>query len=150
MGASWVEVDRLIREVTGLCEFPHAEALGAVVRARDVVAEAAMAVALAALSGDALSEVEGQDLLARARVAVRDADLAVRRAQETAALYGAGRERAQRLMAEARALRAKDCATTTIGIARPLPYGPTRQPCEDAVEDQRGSDEGKDVPSADH
>ncbi len=67
MGASWVEVDRLIREVTGLCEFPHAEALGAVVRARDVVAEAAMAVALAALSGDALSGVEGQDLLARAR-----------------------------------------------------------------------------------
>ena len=82
----------MIREVTGLCEFPHAEALGAVVRARDVVAEAAMAVALAALSGDALSEVEGQDLLARARVAVRDADLAVSRAQETAALYGAGRE----------------------------------------------------------
>ena len=66
----------MIREVTGLCEFPHAEALGAVVRARDVVAEA-------------------------------------------------------------RALRAKDCATTTIGVARPLPYGPTRQPREDAVEDQR-------------
>ncbi len=96
-----------------------------------------MAVALAALSGDAQSEVEVQDLLACARVAVRDADIAVRRAQDAAALYRAGRERAQRLMAEARALRAKDCATTTIGGARPLPYGPTRQPFEDAVEDQR-------------
>jgi len=27
MGSSWVEVDRSIREVTGLCDFPHAEAL---------------------------------------------------------------------------------------------------------------------------
>src|SRR5258708_36578654 len=112
MGASWVGVDRLIREVTGLCEFPHAEALGAVVRARDVVAQAAMAVALAALSGDTLSEVEGQDLLARPPVAVRDADLAVRRAQETAALYGAGRDRAPGPMREHTRLPRTDCPTT--------------------------------------
>jgi hypothetical protein len=72
-----------------------------------------MAVAVAGVSGDALAEVECHDLLARARVAVRGAELAVRRAQETVAHYRAGRERAQRLMAEAKALRAKDCAATT-------------------------------------
>jgi hypothetical protein len=111
MGASWVEVDRLIREVSELGEFPHAEALAPVVRARDVVAETAMAVAAAGVSGDALAEASGHDLLARARVAVRDAERAVRHAQETVALHRAGRDRAQRLMAAAKTLRAKDCAT---------------------------------------
>jgi hypothetical protein len=60
MGASWVEVDRLIREVSELGEFPHAEALEPVLRA-----------------------------------------------QETVALHRTGRDRAQRLMAAAPALRAK-------------------------------------------
>jgi hypothetical protein len=42
------------------------EALETVVRARDIVAEAAMAVARAGVSGDALADVEAHDLLARA------------------------------------------------------------------------------------
>jgi hypothetical protein len=118
MGASWVEVDRLIREVIALGEFPHPEALGPVIRARDVVAETAMAVTAAGVSDDPRAEIEGHDLFARARVAVRDAELAVRRAQENAALYRAGLERTQRLMEEAKAIRAKDSAAATSEVAR--------------------------------
>ena len=52
MGASWLEVDSLIRETEKLFEFPHAEALPSVTRAREVVAETAMVVSLAGLSDD--------------------------------------------------------------------------------------------------
>ena len=82
MGASWLEVDSLIRETEKLFEFPHAEALPSVTRAREVVAETAMVVSLAGLSDDSEAEVEAQLLLAHARVAVLDAQTAVRRAAE--------------------------------------------------------------------
>ena len=108
MGASWLEVDTLIRETEKLFEFPHAEALPLVARARDVVAETAMVVSLAGLSGDHEAETEAQILLARARVALLEAQVAIRRATEAAASCRAGRERASQLMAEARALRARD------------------------------------------
>src|SRR5437764_336780 len=108
MGASWLEVDKLIREVGTLSEFPHAEALPSVTRARDVVAETAMVVSMAGLSEEPQAEREAQDLLARARVAVLDAQVAVARAVEAVAHCRAGRARAQALMAEARAMRARD------------------------------------------
>ena len=108
MGASWLEVDTLIRETEKLFEFPHAEALPLVARARDMVAETAMVVSLAGVSGDHEAEMEAQILLARARVALLEAQVAIRRATEAAASCRAGRERALRLMTEARALRARD------------------------------------------
>ena len=108
MGSSWLEVDTLIRETEKLFGFPHAEALPAVARARDVVAETAMVVSLAGLSDDTQAETDAQLLLARARVAVLDAQTAVRRAAEAVAVSRAGRARAEQLMAEARALRARD------------------------------------------
>jgi hypothetical protein len=123
MGASWLEVDSLIRE-TELFEFPHAEALPSVARARDVVAETAMVVSLAGLSDDQEAEVEAQLLLARARVAVLDAQTAVRRAAETVALSQAGRARAMQLMAEARALRARDRSHAALISSRPPVLAP--------------------------
>jgi len=108
MGASWLAVDTLIRETEKLSEFPHAEALPSVARARDLVAETAMVVSLAGLSDDPQAESDAQLLLARARVAVLDAQTAVRRAAEAVDASRAGRARAQQLMAEARALRARD------------------------------------------
>jgi hypothetical protein len=108
MGASWLAVDTLIRETEKLSEFPHAEALLSVTRARDLVAETAMVVSLAGLSDDPQAESDAQLLLARARVAVLDAQTAVRRAAEAVDASRAGRPRAQQLMAEARALRARD------------------------------------------
>ena len=65
MGASWLAVDTLIRETEKLSEFPHAEALLSVTRARDLVAETAMVVSLAGLSDDPQAESEAQLLLAR-------------------------------------------------------------------------------------
>src|SRR5262249_55617601 len=108
MGASWIEVDRLVRAIRDLSGFPHAEALPAVVQARDLVAETAVAVARAGASGDRGGGGEGHGRLARARVAVLDAERAVRRATEATALFHAGRERAERLVDEARRLRARD------------------------------------------
>jgi hypothetical protein len=108
MGASWLAVDTLIRQTEELSEFPHAEALPSVTRARDLVAETAMVVSLAGLSDDPQAESDAQLLLARARVAVLDAQTAVRRARENVEVTRAGRERAQQLMSEARALRARD------------------------------------------
>jgi hypothetical protein len=108
MGASWLEVDTLIRETEKLFEFPHAEALPLVARARDMVAETAMVVSLAGVSGDQEAETEAQILLARTRVALLEAQVAIRRAAEAAASCRAGRDRALQLMAEARALRARD------------------------------------------
>ena len=118
MGASWLEVDMLIRELDRLTEFPHAEALAPVVRARDLLADTAMVVSRAGLSGDARAERDAHDLLARARVAMADAQTAVRRAAETVALSREGRARAQQAMAEARALRARDQGRSVLGAAR--------------------------------
>jgi hypothetical protein len=69
MGASWLEVDTLIRETEKLFEFPHAEACPPSHGRRDMVAETAMVVSLAGLSDDHEAESEAQILLARARVA---------------------------------------------------------------------------------
>src|SRR5215470_18876609 len=118
MGASWVEVDTLIREIESLSQFSHAEALPPVARARDVVAQTAMAVSLAGLSDDARAMVEAQDLLARARVAVHDAQVAVQRAMEAMAVSRAGLGRAQAMIAEARALRARDRSRASLSAGR--------------------------------
>jgi predicted signal transduction protein with EAL and GGDEF domain len=118
MGASWLEVDKLIRELDTLTEFPHADALPSVVRARDVVAETAMVVSLAGLSEDPGAERDAHDLLARARVAMLEAQNAVRRASETVAISREGRARAKQLIEEARALRARDRSRATLTAAR--------------------------------
>ena len=121
MGASWLAVDTLIRETEKLCEFPHAEALPSVARARDLVAETAMVVSLAGLSDDPQAESEAQLLLARARVAVLDAQTAVRRAAEAVVTSRAGRAHALQLMAEARALRARDRSRAVLSRAEVAP-----------------------------
>ena len=124
MGASWLEVDTLIREMEKVTEFVHAEALPPVTRARDLVAETAMVVSLAGLSEDARAEREAHDLLARARVAVLEAKLAVRRAEEAVTHTRAGHSRAQQLIAEARALRARDRSRSVFTATRasaPIP-----------------------------
>ena len=118
MGASWLEVDSLIRETEKLFEFPHAEALPSVTRAREVVAETAMVVSLAGISNDSEAEVEAQLLLAHARVAVLEAQTAVRRAAEAVVVSRAGRARALQLMSEARALRARDRSGTVLSAPR--------------------------------
>ena len=128
MGASWLEVDSLIRETERLFEFPHAEALPSVARARDVVAETAMVVSLAGLSDDQEAEVEAQLLLARARVAVLDAQTAVRRAADAVAASRAGRARALQLMSEARALRARDRSRAALSAPRASATPPTTAP----------------------
>jgi hypothetical protein len=124
MGASWLAVDTLIRETEKLFEFPHAEALPSVARARDLVAETAMVVSLAGLSEDPQAESEAQILLARARVAVLDAQTAVRRATESVAASRATRARALQLMAEARALRARDRSRAVLSRAEVAPVAP--------------------------
>jgi len=118
MGASWLEVDSLIRETEKLFEFPHAEALPSVTQAREVVAETAMVVSLAGISDDSEAEVEAQLLLAHARVAVLEAQTAVRRAAEAVVVSRAGRARALQLMSEARALRARDRSRTVLSAPR--------------------------------
>jgi hypothetical protein len=121
MGASWLEVDKLIREVELLSEFPHSEALPQVTRARDMVAETAMVVSLAALSEEPQAEKEAQDLMARARVAVMEARVAIQRATDAVAACRAGRGRAEKLVAEARALRARDRSGPTLRAGRATP-----------------------------
>ena len=118
MGASWLEVDTLIREMDKLFEFPHAEALPPVTRARDLVAETAMVVSIAGLSGDFQAETEAQLLLARARVAVLEAQVAIRRAVDAVVLCREGRARAHQLMTEARALRARDRSRAHLSSGR--------------------------------
>lgn len=118
MGASWVEVDTLLREIETLGQFPHAEALPPVTRARDIVAQTAMVVSLAGLSDDPRAEAEAHDLLARARVAVHDAQVAVQRAADAVAASRAGIARAQALVAEARALRARDRNRITLSLGQ--------------------------------
>ncbi len=123
MGASWLEVDTLIRELDTLSEFPHADALPAVMRARQMLAQTAMVVSLAGLSDQPQAEKEAHDLLARARVAVLDARTAVQRARETVELSRATRAQAYALIAEARALRARDRSgsTLSVGVAPSAP-----------------------------
>jgi hypothetical protein len=121
MGASWLAVDTLIRETEKLSEFLHADALPSVARARDLVAETAMVVSLAGLSDDPQAESDAQLLLARARVAVLDAQTAVRRAAESVAASRATRARALQLMAEARALRARDRSRAVLSRAEVAP-----------------------------
>jgi fatty acid/phospholipid biosynthesis enzyme len=118
MGASWLEVEKLIREIDTLTGVPHAEALPAVTRARDMVAETAMVVSLAGVSDDPQAEVGAHDLLARARVAILEAQVAVKRATEAVAASRAGRARAQALISEARALRARDRSRAVISAGR--------------------------------
>lgn len=108
MGASWVEIETLLNELETVTAFPHAEALPAVTRARDTVAQTAMAVAIAGVSGERRAERETQDLLARARVALMDARTAVRRATEACEQFRSGLEQSEDLVARARALRARD------------------------------------------
>src|SRR5256885_1451445 len=124
MGASWLEIDTLIRELETLGEFPHADALAPVVRARQMIAQTAMVVSLAGLSDEPHAEVEAHDLLARARVAMLDARIAVQRAQETVELSRVTRAQAQALIAEARALRAKDRRRGTLSVGRTAAAAP--------------------------
>jgi hypothetical protein len=116
MGASWLEVDTLIRQLDAVAEFPHADALPAVMRARQMVAQTAMVVSRAGLSDERQAETEAHDLLARARVAVLDATVAVQRAKETVELSRATRAQAHALIAEARALRARDRSRSTLSV----------------------------------
>jgi hypothetical protein len=129
MGASWLEIDKLIRELDTLGEFPHADALPPVVRARQMVAQTAMVVSLAGVSDEPQAEVEAHDLMARARVAVLDARIAVQRAQETVELSRATRAQTHALIAEARALRAKDRPRGTVSVGR----SPSAAPAETAL-----------------
>ena len=78
----------------------------------------AMVVSLAGISNDSEAEVEAQLLLAHARVAVLEAQTAVRRAAEAVAVSRAGRARALQLMSEARALRARDRSRTVLSAPR--------------------------------
>jgi len=119
MGASWLEIESLLTQLDDVTAFPHSEALMPVTRARDTVAEAAMIVSRAGISGDAAEEAEAQLAMARARVTLHDAQVAVRRAQEAVTATQAGCDRAQRLIAEARALRARDAEPDRRAEARP-------------------------------
>src|SRR5919106_4946166 len=70
MGASWLEIESLLKALADVTAFPHSEALMPVTRARDTVAEAAMIVSRAGISGDPREEAEAQIAMARARVTV--------------------------------------------------------------------------------
>lgn len=119
MGASWLEIESLLKQLDDVTAFPHAEALMPVTRARDAVAEAAMIVSRAGISGDPGEEAEAQIAMACARVTLHDAQIAVRRAHEAVVATQAGCDRAQRLIEEARALRARDGAPDRRAGSRP-------------------------------
>jgi hypothetical protein len=119
MGASWLEIESLLKQLDEVTAFSHSEALMPVTRARDTVAEAAMIVSRAGISGDPGEEAEAQLAMARARVTLADAQLAVRRANEAVVATHAGCERAQRLIEEARALRARDVGPDRRAAERP-------------------------------
>lgn len=108
MGASWIEIETLLKQLDDVIAFPHSEALMPVARARDTVAEAAMIVSRAALSGDSADESEARLAMARARVTIDEAQVAVRRAREAVELSKNGIDRAQQLIEEARRMRARD------------------------------------------
>jgi len=117
MGASWLEIESLLKSLEEVTSFSHAEALLPVTRARDTVAEAAMIVSRAAFSSDPKQEAFVHDALARARVTVREAEVAVRRAEEAVKLSRSGCDRARQLIEEARQLRARDSASA---LSRPV------------------------------
>jgi hypothetical protein len=108
MGASWLEIESLLKLLDEVSAFPHSEALMPVTRARDTVAEAAMIVSRAGVSGDPEQEDAARIAMARARVTVHEAQVAVRRANEAVVATRSGCDRAQELIKEARALRARD------------------------------------------
>ena len=119
MGASWLEIESLLKQLDDVKAFPHSEALMQVTRARDTVALAAMMVSRAGVSGDPGEETEAQLAMARARVTLHDAQVAVRRANEAVVATHAGCARAQRLIEEARALRARDVGPDRRAAIRP-------------------------------
>jgi hypothetical protein len=125
MGASWLEIESLLKQLDEVIGFPHAEALMPVMRARDTVAEAAMIVSRAGISGDPREEAEAQLAMARARVTLHDAQVAVVRAREAVVATQEGCGRAQRLIEEARALRARDGSPDR--RAAPRPGSPDRR-----------------------
>jgi hypothetical protein len=119
MGASWLEIEWLLEQLHDVTSFPHSVALMPVTRARDTVAEAAMIVSRAGISGDPREEAEAQMAMARARVTLHDAQVAVVRAHEAVIATQAGCDRAQRLIDEARALRARDGVPDRRATPRP-------------------------------
>lgn len=119
MGASWLEIELLLKQLGEVTAFPHSEALMPVTRARDTVAEAAMIVSRAGISGDPREEAEAQMAMARARVLLHEAQVAVVRAHEAVIATQVGCARAQRLIDEARALRARDGAPDRRATERP-------------------------------
>ena len=121
MGASWLEIESLLKQLDEVTSFPHAEALMPVTRARDTVAEAAMLVSRAGVSGDRRAESEAQDAMARARVTLHEAQVAVRRANEAVVATRDGCERAERLIREARELRARDGGRPAVMASLPPP-----------------------------
>ena len=108
MGASWVEIETLLQQLDEVTAFVHSEALMPVSRARETVAEAAMIVCRAGLSGQSGDQDEARIAMARARVTLAEAQVAVRRAREAVEASKTGCDRAQRLIEEARELRARD------------------------------------------
>lgn len=108
MGASWVEIETLLKQLDEVVSFPHSQALMPVSRARETVAEAAMIVCRAGLSGEPGDEAEARVAMARARVTIAEAQVAVRRAREAVEVSRTGCDRAARLIEEARQLRARD------------------------------------------
>ena len=138
MGASWIEIEMLLKQLDDVTSFPHSEALMPVARARDSVAEAAMIVSRAALSGDAAQESEARVAMARARVTIAEAQVAVRIAREAVELSKNGCGRAQQLIDEARRMRARDGT------------GDRRQAPRPEVTDRRAkvAPSGADVPPA--
>lgn len=128
MGASWLEIESLLKQLEEVTAFSHAEALLPVTRARDTVAEAAMIVSRAGLSGDPRAEAAAQDAMARARVTLQEAQAAVQRAREAVAASQLGCDRAQRLIDEARALRARDGERPNTPARAPSSTDPGRLP----------------------
>lgn len=110
MGASWIEIETLLKQLDDVTAFPHSEALLPVSRARDTVAEAAMIVSRAALDGGETHEANARIAMARARVTLDEAQAAVRRAREAVEVSKTGCDRAHKLIQEARELRARDTA----------------------------------------
>jgi hypothetical protein len=122
MGASWLEIESLLKQLDEVTSFPHSEALMPVARARDTVAEAAMLVSRAGVSGDRRAESDAQDAMARARVILHEAEVAVRRAGEAVVATREGLDRADRLIREARALRARDVGRPLATTVGPSPF----------------------------
>jgi hypothetical protein len=141
MGASWVEIETLLKQLDDVTAFPHSEALMSVSRARDTVAEAAMIVCRAALTGDATQEAEASIAMARARVTLDEAQVAVRRAREAVEVSKNGCDRARKLIEEARQLRARDVAGPGRRSA-PRPDSRDRRSAPLAVADAPGMPSG--------